>query len=66
MASSQVSGSSKRSHDLATAPIPDQTVGAELPLTMSASVVLTALPPDAHQALADVEDIDTGKGTSRL
>jgi hypothetical protein len=29
---------------------------------MSASVVLTALPRDAHQALADAEAIDTGKG----
>jgi ubiquitin-like protein ATG12 len=29
---------------------------------MSASVVLTGLPKDAHQALADVEAIDAGKG----
>jgi hypothetical protein len=46
----------------ATTPIPDEDHGADLPLTMSASVVLTALPPDAHQALADAEAIDTGKG----
>jgi ubiquitin-like protein ATG12 len=45
------------------APIPDDEHGADLPLTMSASVVLTSLPRDAHQALADVEAVDTGKGT---
>lgn len=49
----------------ATAPIPDEDHGADkLPLTMSASVVLTGLPRDAHQALADAEAIDTGKGRS--
>ena len=47
---------------LPTTPIPDEEHGADLPLTMSASVVLTALPRDAHQALADAEAIDTGKG----
>ncbi|GAT27973.1 similar to An04g06300 [Aspergillus luchuensis] len=36
--------------------------GADLPMTMSASVVLTSLPRDAHQALADAEAVDTGKG----
>ena len=46
----------------ATTPIPDEDHGAELPWTMSASVVLTGLPKDAHQALADVEAIDAGKG----
>lgn len=45
-----------------TTPIPDDEHGADLPLTMSASVVLTGLPRDAHQALADVEALDTGKG----
>lgn len=45
-----------------SAPIPDEEQGADLPLTMSASVVLTSLPRDAHQALADVEAIDKGKG----
>ncbi|KAL6238829.1 ubiquitin-like protein ATG12 [Aspergillus navahoensis] len=44
------------------APIPDDEHGADLPLTMSASVVLTSLPRDAHQALADAEAIDIGKG----
>lgn len=33
-------------------------------MTMSASVLLTSLPRDAHQALADAEAIDTGKGAS--
>lgn len=44
------------------APIPDEAQGADLPLTMSASVVLTSLPRDAHQAMADAEAVDTGKG----
>ena len=48
----------------AAAPIPDEEQGADLPLTMSASVVLTGLPQDAHQALADVDAIDSGKGES--
>ena len=47
-----------------TTPIPDDDHGADLPLTMSASVVLTSLPRDAHQALADAEAVDTGKGRS--
>lgn len=46
-----------------TAPIPDEEHGADLPLTLSASVVLTGLPRDAHQALADAEAFDSGKGT---
>lgn len=46
----------------ATTPIPDEDHGSDLPLTMSASVVLTGLPRDAHEALADVEAIDKGKG----
>lgn len=45
-------------------PIPDDNHGADLPMNMSASVMLTGLPRDAHQALADVEAIDAGKGTS--
>ncbi|BDD56682.1 Ubiquitin-like protein [Monascus purpureus] len=49
-----------------SAPIPDEEQGADLPLTMSASVVLTSLPRDAHQALADVEAIDKGKVTVRF
>lgn len=47
----------------ATAPIPDEDHGAELPLTMAASVILTGLPKDTHRALTDVEAIDAGKGT---
>lgn len=31
-------------------------------MNMTASVMLTGLPRDAHQALADVEVIDAGKG----
>lgn len=46
-----------------TAPIPDDEHGADLPLTLSASVILTGLPRDAHQALADAEALDSGKGT---
>ncbi|PWY83755.1 APG12-domain-containing protein [Aspergillus sclerotioniger CBS 115572] len=56
----------KQSSDSASntqnAPIPDDKQGADLPMTMSASVVLTSLPRDAHQALADAEAVDTGKG----
>ncbi|KAJ5856159.1 Autophagy-related protein 12 [Penicillium soppii] len=37
------------------APIPDDEHGADLPMNMSASVMLTNLPRDATQALADVE-----------
>jgi ubiquitin-like protein ATG12 len=43
-------------------PIPDDEHGADLPMNMTASVMLTGLPRDAHQALADVEAIDAGKG----
>lgn len=55
-----------RTPTAATAPIPDEDNGSDLPLTMSASVVLTGLPRDAHEALADVEAIDKGKGMSHL
>ncbi|KNG85463.1 autophagy-related protein 12 [Aspergillus nomiae NRRL 13137] len=48
------------------APIPDDEHGADMPLTMSASVVLTSLPRDAHQALADAEAVDKGKVTVRF
>ncbi|KAJ5164432.1 Autophagy-related protein 12 [Penicillium coprophilum] len=50
----------------ANAPIPDDDHGADLPMNMSASVMLTNLPRDAHQALADVESIDSGKVTVRF
>ncbi|KAJ5513255.1 hypothetical protein N7463_002807 [Penicillium fimorum] len=49
-----------------SAPIPDDDHGADLPMNMSASVMLTNLPRDAHQALADVESIDSGKVTVRF
>ncbi|RJE25916.1 hypothetical protein PHISCL_01758 [Aspergillus sclerotialis] len=47
-------------------PIPEEEHGADLPLTMSASVVLSSLPRDAHKALADVEAVDIGKVTVRF
>lgn len=50
------------SPSLGDAPIPDDDHGADLPMNMTASVMLTGLPRDAHQALADVEAIDAGKG----
>ncbi|EDP49485.1 Ubiquitin-like protein [Aspergillus fumigatus] len=49
-----------------SAPIPDDEHGADLPITMSASVVLSSLPRDAHRALADAEAVDTGKVTVRF
>ncbi|KAJ5237564.1 Autophagy-related protein 12 [Penicillium chrysogenum] len=50
----------------ANAPIPDDEHGADLPMNMTTSVMLTNLPRDAHQALADVESIDSGKVTVRF
>ncbi|KAI9826628.1 MAG: Ubiquitin-like protein [Thelocarpon impressellum] len=51
----------------AAAPIPDdEHAPADLPLTMSASVVLTALPQDAHTALARAGAEDTRKVTVRF
>ncbi|KAK2744258.1 Ubiquitin-like protein [Myotisia sp. PD_48] len=44
------------------APIPDDEQSSDIPMTMSASVMLTGLPKDAHQALTEVEAIDSGKG----
>jgi len=46
-------------------PIPDDDHSADLPMNLTASVMLTGLPHDAHQALADVEAIDAGKGKTR-
>lgn len=51
-----------RSSDAPDTPIPDDDHGADLPMNMSASVMLTNLPRYATQALADVETIDSGKG----
>ncbi|OJD19529.1 ubiquitin-like protein ATG12 [Emergomyces pasteurianus Ep9510] len=71
LSSRQGSRSSRNNNDsssrgAAATPIPDEDYGADLPLTMSASIVLTGLPKDAHQALADVDAIDSGKVTVRF
>ncbi|KAJ5927790.1 Autophagy-related protein 12 [Penicillium verhagenii] len=50
------------SPNMTDTPIPDDQHGADLPMNMTASVMLTGLPRDAHQALADVERIDSHKG----
>ncbi|KAJ5173334.1 Autophagy-related protein 12 [Penicillium capsulatum] len=60
---SQPAPDSPRMND---APIPDDEHGADLPMNMTASVMLTGLPRDAHRALADVEAIDAGKVTVRF
>jgi len=44
-------------------PIPDDNHAADLPLPMSASVILSALPNDAHTALAQVDDMKGLKGS---
>ncbi|KAJ5129460.1 Autophagy-related protein 12 [Penicillium bovifimosum] len=62
----QPQGSDTPSPTRANAPIPDDDHGADLPMNMTASVMLTNLPRDAHQALADVESIDAGKVTVRF
>ncbi|KAG2414334.1 hypothetical protein HFD88_003525 [Aspergillus terreus] len=65
-ATSRSKASETTPSDAKNAPIPDDEHGADLPMTMSASVLLTSLPRDAHQALADAEAIDTGKVTVRF
>ncbi|KAJ5383606.1 Autophagy-related protein 12 [Penicillium concentricum] len=62
----QAQSSGTPSNSSANAPIPDDDHGADLPMNMSASVMLTNLPQDAHRALADVESIDSGKVTVRF
>ncbi|KAF2398660.1 ubiquitin-like protein ATG12, partial [Trichodelitschia bisporula] len=47
-------------------PIPDDNEGAELPLTMAASVVLTALPRDTRAALQGAGDVGVEKVTIRF
>jgi hypothetical protein len=42
--------------------VPDEDHGVDLPMGMTASVILTNLPKDASQALADVEALDDRKG----
>ncbi|KAI9743027.1 MAG: Ubiquitin-like protein [Claussenomyces sp. TS43310] len=49
------------------APIPDsEEAGSDLPLTMSASVVLTSLPRDATAALTNAGAFETNKVTVRF
>lgn len=55
------SSASRNNQNSGNTPIPDEDHGGDMPMTMSASVVLTSLPRDAHQALADAEAVDTGK-----
>ena len=47
-------------------PIPDDEHAPSLPLPMSASVVLSALPTDAAAALAEVDDMQGKKGSSSI
>ncbi|KAI2628621.1 ubiquitin-like autophagy protein Apg12 [Hypoxylon sp. NC1633] len=42
-------------------PIPDRPASPELPLTMTASAILTALPQDASSALASAGEFDQEK-----
>ena len=46
------------------APIPDDEQAADVPLTMAASVVLTSLPKDAHEALEGAGELEQEKGAS--
>ena len=42
----------------------DQNENGDLPMSMTASVILTNLPKDASAALNEVEEMDERKGTS--
>jgi ubiquitin-like protein ATG12 len=42
----------------------EHDAGANLPMSMSASMMLTNLPKDASQALKEIDAIDDRKGTS--
>lgn len=42
--------------------MPDQPSAPDLPMSMTASMVLTSLPKDASQALKEVDSIDDFKG----
>ncbi|KFZ13603.1 hypothetical protein V501_03619 [Pseudogymnoascus sp. VKM F-4519 (FW-2642)] len=55
-----------RSSPSQATPIPDDDHEADLPLTMTASVVLTSLPRDATAALKDAGAFDKPKGTFTL
>lgn len=63
MASPRSSPTPVGGKDSPTAPtVPDEDHGVDLPLSMTASMILTNLPKDATQALADVEALDDKKG----
>ncbi|OBT86908.1 hypothetical protein VE02_04389 [Pseudogymnoascus sp. 03VT05] len=55
-----------RSSPSQATPIPDDDHEADLPLTMTASVVLTSLPRDATAALKDAGAFDKPKVTVRF
>lgn len=55
-----------RSSPSQATPIPDDDHEADLPLTMTASVVLTSLPRDATAALKDAGAFDKPKGMPAL
>lgn len=65
MASAQASTRS-RQNERSDSTVPDEDHGVDIPMTMSASVVLTSLPIDAHQALAEVDALDERKVTVRF
>jgi ubiquitin-like protein ATG12 len=44
------------------ATVPDDDPGVDMPMTMTASAILTNLPKDASKALEEVEALDKGKG----
>ncbi len=63
MTSPRASPTLTGSNDSPPAPlVPDEDHGVDLPMSMTASVILTNLPKDATQALADVETLDDRKG----
>lgn len=67
MASSSVpSASSPGTETPPAAAMPDESPGADLPMTMTASVILTNLPKDASEALGEVDALDQGKVTVRF
>lgn len=67
MASPRGSPSVGSSNDTPASPtVPDEDHGVDLPMSMTASVILTNLPRDASQALADVEALDDKKGMDTL
>ena len=62
MASHQDPGPSKRQES--GTPIPeDENNEPEMPMTMAASVVLSSLPKNAHEALEGAGELPQAKGT---